>query len=321
MPGSCRPPRMLAPVLDDPDRIKVLLEQTAPHYPVQRYFANAAEMRSQSGSGDLFIAPNFRGDWATLEMCVPGVEFLLDNARLTEAAAALFESDFVRPWGVYSNITWQLPFDQGGGHTDVPAFIGVDRSEYPTWFLNAMGHSGLFERYRIDIATAVSWFYRGADGGFCYWPDGPDAPPRVHEGDLFNTGIMGDNDRMYHRVRPVGDRDRGLPTGLSLDSRLDHDGGKRWAIRTGDRTHAEIEFEELRISVSWKAYVYRDSAQQRRHEEGIGTLGIDTIVDRFLDDITTRGTQAERPDDPCHDEAFVELLTKTYVRSPTIFDD
>ena len=71
-----------------------------------------------------------------------------------------------------------------------------------------MGHSRLFEKERVEIATAVAWFYRGKDGGFTYWPDGPDRPPRVHEGDLFNTAIMGDNDRMYHRVRPVGARAR-----------------------------------------------------------------------------------------------------------------
>jgi hypothetical protein len=320
MPGSCRSPIPIAAVLDEPEQVRAFLERTAPFQPVQRYFASAAEMRSQSGGGDLIIAPNFRGDWATLEAREPDVGFLLENPHLIAAAAELFDSDLVVPWGVYSNITWQLPFDQGAGHTDVPAFLGIDRSEHPTWFLNAMGHSGLFEKERIDIATAVSWYYRGTDGGFCYWPDGPDEPPRIHEGELFNTGIVGDNDRMYHRVRPVGDPARGLPAGLTLETRLEHDGDGRWAMRTKGETLARMDFAELRVSVSWKAYVYRDAEQQRRHESGAGRLGLGEVVDRLLDDLAARGAATQRPDDPHRDEAFVELLTRTYVQTPTVFD-
>ena len=44
------------------------------HVVVQRYFASGAEMRSQSGPGALIVAPNFRGDWATAETRVPGVD-------------------------------------------------------------------------------------------------------------------------------------------------------------------------------------------------------------------------------------------------------
>ena len=55
------------------------------------------------------------------------------------------------------------------------------------------------------IATAVAWFYEGEDGGFEYWPDGPEQAPSLHEGRIFNTAIIGDNDRMFHRVRPTGD--------------------------------------------------------------------------------------------------------------------
>jgi len=78
-----------------------------------------------------------------------------------EAAAKLVGTRRVRPQAVYSNLTWQIPFDQGAGHTDVPAFRGIDRTRYSIWLLHAMGHPGLFEAERIRIATAVSWFYRG----------------------------------------------------------------------------------------------------------------------------------------------------------------
>jgi hypothetical protein len=320
MRAPCRPPIQLDRALDEPGLVRELVERTAPHHPVQRYFSSAAEMRSQSGPGDMIIAPNFRGDWHTHEIHVDGVEPILENPRFIEAAGRLFGHELVVPCNVYSNITWQLPFDQGQGHTDVPAFLGVDRTRFPTWFLNAMGHSGLFEDERVDIATAVAWFYEGRDGGFTWWPDGPDRPPRVHEGDIFNTAFVGDNDRMYHRVRPVGERADGMLMGMTLDTTLEHDGGDRWAIRQDGETRREIAWSALRISVSWKAYVYRDAAQRDAHEAGRGGLDVDEVVDRFARDLAARDVTFERPADPLHDEAFVDLLTRSYVTTPTIFE-
>ena len=295
MSAPCRAPIFLPEALERPALVRELLERTAPHFPVQRYFKSGAEMRAQSGPAALIIAPNFRADWATADSRVEGIAPFLENPRFIQAAARLFESDLVSPWGVYSNITWQLPFDQGGGHTDVPAFVGVDRRVYPTWLLSVMGHSRLFEKERVEIATAVAWFYRGKDGGFSYWPDGPDRPPRLHEGDLFNTAIMGDNDRMYHRVRPVGARKDGMLGGMTLETRLEHDGGDDWAIREAGETRARMRFEALRISVSWKGYVYRDAEQRRRHESGAGGLDLDQVVDRFDSDLTARGIDFRPP--------------------------
>jgi hypothetical protein len=321
--AGCRPPIPIAKAFDEPERVRELLERTAPHFPVQRYFASGAEMRAQSGPAQMIIAPNFRADWATADARAEGVEFILGNPRFREAAARLFESELVVPWGIYSNITWQLPFDQGGGHTDVPAFVGVDRRRYPTWLLSVMGHSRLFEPERVEIATAVAWLYRGHDGGFTFWPDGPDRPPLVHEGETYNTAIMGDNDRMYHRVRPVGARKDGMIGGMTLDSTLEHDGGDAWAIRQDGETRATMRFDALRISVSWKAYVYRDAEQQRRHEQGIGRIDLDDVVDRFASDLRARGADFEPPGDSStlvHDEAFADLLTRHYVRMPTVFE-
>ena len=78
-----------------------------------------------------------------------------------DAAQQIFSAEVVRPQQVYANLTWQLPFAQGPGHTDVPAFRGVDRTEYPTQLLSVMGRSRLFEEHRVRIATAVAWFYEG----------------------------------------------------------------------------------------------------------------------------------------------------------------
>ncbi len=314
------PPIAIDSLLEDPDAVRDLLERHAPYAPVQRYLRSPAEFRNASGSAaqHQVIAPNFRGDWAFEGRVAPGAELFLEHGKLADAAARLFGSSLVRPFAVFSNITWQLPFAQGGGHTDVPAFRGVDRRDHPTWLLTTMGHSRLFEEERIRIATAVAWFYEGPDGGFEYWADGPDAPPTVHEGQISNTAIVGDNDFMYHRVRPVGRLDDGFPSGLSLESRLEHAGGDAWRIVDGDRTVATPEFQSLRVSVSWKAYVFRDEEERDRVDAGADALDVDDVWDRFYADLEARGIPFDRPPVPLDDEAFIDLLSRTYKRDPSV---
>jgi len=315
------PPILLPKVLDAPECFRALIEEHAPYAPVQRYFANAAEAVSQSSSGPMIIAPNFRGDWAYDKPLVEGAEIFLEHPGFRAAAARLFGSERVRPFAVYTNLTWQLPFHQGAGHTDVPAFRGIDRSRVPTWLLNVMGHSRLFEAERVQIATAVAWFYAGQDGGFEYWPDGPESAPLQHEGDIFNTACVGDNDRMFHRVMPVGVPSRGLPRGMTLDSQLEHLGEGAWRIQDGASTLAEMPYEELRISVSWKAMVFRDAEDEARYDAGREALDLSEVYARFERDLSARQLQlpvpASRFDvNSLHDEALVRALSGAYVCAP-----
>lgn len=311
-------PIRIESLLDEPRELRALIERHAPYFPVQRYFAGNAEYRASSGQGEvMIIAPNFRGDWAYERPLVEGAELFLDHSRLAEAAGKLFDTELVRPFAVYTNLTWQLPFHQGAGHTDVPAFRGIDRKQYPIWLLATMGHSGLFESERIRIATAVAWFYHGRDGGFEYWPDGPERSPSLHEGNIFNTAILGDNDRMFHRVRPVGRPEAGLLSGMTLDTRLQHVGGDDWAIAEGSRILAECGYDELRISVSWKAEVFRDHEERRCVDEHRDDLTLDQVWKRFHADLERRGAFCKPPVDPLTDQDFIDLLSRTYRREPS----
>jgi hypothetical protein len=316
--SDCLAPIQIDRLLDDPSVIRDLTERNAPYFPVQRYVHSDAEHRAISAQGPMLVAPNFRGDWAYDRPLIEGAELFLNNRSLIEAAERLFDTDLVRPHQVYSNLTWQLPFPQGKGHTDVPAFRGVDRTRYPIWFLHVMGRSGLFEDERIRIATAVAWFYEGEDGGFEYWPDGPDRPPRTHQGEIFNTAIVGDNDRMFHRVMPVGRVEDGMINGMSLETRLEHVDGDRWSIVEKD-TLAAPTWPAIRISVSWKAMVFRDEAEQRMVDEHTCDITAEDALQRFYDDLDRRGIECERPADPLRDPAFVETLSTTYVRDPSVF--
>ena len=300
-------PELLDPVFEDPEFLRALVEREAPYAPVQRYFQNEAQSQASGAPGGI-IAPNFRGDWAYDEPRVEGAATLLHHPGFIDAARRIFDAEVVRPQQVYANLTWQLPFPQGPGHTDVPAFRGVDRTRVATPLLQLMNWSGLFERWRIDIATAVSWWYRGEDGGFDYWPEGPDGVRRVHEGQIFNTAIVGDNDFMFHRVRPVGRPERGLPRGLSLDSRLEWLGGDAWQIRDGDDVIGEPSWDELRISVSWKANVFASAEAARIHDEHLDDLSLERVFERFYAELDRRGVAHPKPAAPADDAELFGIL-------------
>jgi len=318
MPPLPRPPVSLARAVEDPGLVQRLIDAHQPYWPVQRYFANSAEYAALSGravGAPMIVAPVFRGNWAADGTVAPGVEPLLQHAPFVAAAQRLFDAEIVRPTTVYVNLTYQIPFPQGAGHTDVPAFRGFDRSRHPITFLTIMSLSGLFEDVRVQIATAVAWFYAGADGGFEYWPEGPDRPSRIHEGAIENTAIVGDNDFMWHRVRPTGRLEDGMPA-LGLESEL-VGGGDAWAIRTGDETVATFGRDRLRVSLSWKALVFESDAARRRFDEHTDDVDLPEILRRFTADLGRRGVDVQVPEDPLRDPAFIDLLRTHYVRYPS----
>jgi hypothetical protein len=323
-----RPPIFVDRVLDDPDLVRRLAERNAPYWPVQRYFASAAEMQALSDAaagsaragappGQMIVGPVFRGDWAYDRPLVDGVEPFLRNARFVEAARTVFDGAVVRPQIVYINLSLPMPAGDAG-HTDVPAFRGVDRTRHPIWLLVTMGRSGLFERWRIPIATAVAWFYAGDGGGLTYWPDGPDVKPKTLPART-NTALVGDNDRMFHRVESIGGADDDMVRGLTLDSQLAFAGRDEWTVVEGDRVLARYPFRQVRISVSWKAQVLRDAEEARVVDEHRDDLGLDAVFGTFRRDLDARGIDAGRPADPLRDPAFVATLTAAYHRTPTAY--
>jgi hypothetical protein len=319
VPPLPRTPVVIDRVVDDRDQVTALIDEHQPYWPVQRYFANSAEYAALSGQNEpaqMIIAPVFRGNWATDGEPLDGVQPILASSRFTEAARTLFDAEIIRPTTVYVNLTWQLPFPQGAGHTDIPAFRGFDRTIYPITLLTIMGLSGLFEDVRVKVATGVSWFYLGGDGGFEYWPKGPDAPSVLHEGAIDNTAIVADNDFMWHRVRPTGQVADGMVT-MSRDAELCRRPDGDWAIVDGEAELARFGFGDVRVSLSWKAMAFTDEADRRRHDEHLDDIDLDGVLQRFVADFATRGESLEVPADPVSDPDFVRRLSDAYVRYPS----
>jgi hypothetical protein len=322
-----RPPVFLDRLLDEPAIVPELVERHAPYWPVQRYFASAEEMRALSktsgrdGAPDartgMVVGPVFRGDWAYDRPLVDGVEPLLHCERLIAAARRVFDAAVVRPQIVYVNLTLPMPCGDGG-HTDIPAFRGVDRTTVPVWLLVTMARSGLFERWRIRIATAVAWFYEGEGGALTYWPDGPDAAPRSLP-PRTNTALVGDNDVMYHRVEAVGGPGDDMVRGLSLDSQLAFAGDRRWEVRDAGRVLGVWPSSQVRVSLSWKAVTFRDAEEARIHDEHRDDLTVAVVLERLLGDLRARGEDVPDPTDPLHDPSFVAALTRVHQRAPTVY--
>jgi hypothetical protein len=333
---TCRQPVRVEDLFEDPDRIRALVARHAPYWPVMRYFANAAEEAAQNGgrpvddgraaakaAKPMTVMPVFRGDWAYDTPLVDGVDEILEHPRLADAAKQVFGGSVVVPQIVFANLTTPMPA-QPVGHVDIPAFRGVDRTEHPTWLLQMMGQSQLFEDVRVRIATAVAWLYRGENGGFSYWPDGPDGPRRIHEPPFDNTAIVGDNDFMFHRVEQVGGDGEKLATGLTLESLL-HPAGdgatgagdEEWVITDDGAERYALPFDKIRVSVSWKAKVFTDDEDRRIADEHLDDITLDVVVDRFVADLTERGIPCARPDDPTRDVDFIATLAEAYRQAPS----
>jgi hypothetical protein len=322
-----RPPILIDPVLDEPDLIEELALANAPYWPVYRYFSDAVELSATGApvadpTAPMRVPPWFRGDWAHEKALIAGLEPILDNPRFVRAARELYglsDQAIVRQQLVYANLTLPMP-SVDFGHTDVPAFRGISRKAFPVWLLSVMGHSELFERWRIRIATAVSWWFGGVGGEFTYWPDGRDAAPRVRS-PRRNTALVGENEFMFHRVERVGPEAAGLQLdGLSIDAELVADSGD-WCVVQDGRMLARVPFDEVRISVSWKAEVLEDAVEAERVDHHTDDLNIEQVWQILADDLRRRGRPVKLDDEPLNDPPFIRALGETYARTPTIFPE
>lgn len=299
----------LQPAYDDPDSIRALIETAGPFWPLTNYAASADEMRALGSPGPQFTPPWFRQDFARGgEVSFAGAEAILHNEHFIAAARSIYGTDvLVRPSDVYVNIMGPTPFPFPP-HLDVPAFAGFTRADYPLWLLKTMKTSGLFEEWRILIATAVSWFFAGPGGDFWYWPDGTDAPAAVEKAPFDNVAVVADNEATFHGVGACGEDGAHLPGDLTPEHRLVR-GDRGWDVLHDDTFVLHYDDEDVRITVSWKADVFRGADHS---EVDAGRLELDVVVERFLADLSERGVAASRPDDPLHDREWIAVLGSTY---------
>ncbi len=243
------------------------------------------------------------------EVFAPAIEAIYHNERLIESARRLFDRPLVEPAIVYANIL--LPGQELAVHTDVPEFRGLNRKLHPEWLLVVMHHSGLFDEYRMPIATSVSWYQDTKGGEFAFYPDGIDAPATTIDV-RFNTAVVMDTDSIFHGVDRVVEVDQPMP-GFLPHMRLEALGDGRWVVRDGEKEVGQYRWDDMRFSISWKAYCFRDEAEREAWRSHESDLTIDDVLEALCADLRERGRLGDaRPGN----RELAELLVDEYVKFP-----
>ncbi len=230
-----------------------------------------------------------------------GIEPFLHHEGFRVAARALHGRDVIVPAIVYANLL--LPGQELAVHTDVPEFRGANRKLVPQWLLVVMHHSGMFERWRMPIATGITYFGAAKGGALAYYVDGE---PQTYE-PKHNTGVLLDTDSVFHGVDRV-EGDESTLARLRSGQRLHHDGGGRWSLRAGDDVIATFTTDELRYSVSWKGYCFADDAERQVWTDHTDDLTLELILDTLVADVGV-----ERP---ASDTELGRLLIERYITFP-----
>ncbi len=239
----------------------------------------------------------------------PGIETLWRNERLIDAARQIFDRPIIEPAIVYANIL--LPGQELAVHTDVPEFRGLNRKLHPEWLIVVAHHSGLFDRYRMPIATSVSWYQDTHGGEFAFYPDGIDGAPRAYDV-RFNTAVIMDTDSVFHGVDRVVEVDRPIPQFLPT-MRLHPVGDEQWVVRDGEDEVCRYRWDDMRFSISWKAYCFRSEVERDAWHSGSDDLTIERVLDTLCADLRERGRiQDERPPN----RELAEILVDEYVKFP-----
>jgi hypothetical protein len=240
---------------------------------------------------------------------VAGIEPFMDHPQMQAAARDISGSAEVVPAIVYANLL--VPGQELAIHTDVPEFRGANRKNLPQWLLVCMLHSGLFDQWRVPILTCVSWFGAAKGGAFTFYPDGVDGQREAITA-KHNSAILIDTDKVFHGVERVENNIAELPA-INAGTRLHYLGEERWELQGDGKALAEYAWPQLRYSVSWKGYCFKDQAERSVWEDHSDDLSLDAILAIFDDELQRCGlSKGPRP----APDAFAQLLVETYIRFP-----
>jgi len=252
------------------------------------------------------------------EVAAPGIESFMTNPALLDAARRLHGRDVIQPAIGYANIL--VPGQELAVHTDVPEFRGANRKVTPEWLLVVMHHSGLFDRWRMPIATGISYFGGGHGGELAYYPDGAAGEAATYA-PRHNTAVVLDTDSVFHGVDRVLGDEKDLAR-IRAGMRLFHEGDGRWTVRDGDHVSksdkvvSAYDEDEVRLSISWKAYCFTDDAERDAWRTNTDDLSLETILDTLVDDLVRRGRLAGGDDRP-PDAELGRMLIDEYVKFPS----
>ena len=181
----------------------------------------------------------------------------------------------------------------------------------PQWLLVTMLHSGLFDDYRIPIATCVSWFGANPGGAFAYYPEGAQGV-RESMAATHNTAILIDTDQVFHGVERVTPKTF-FPE-IDKGATLTFKGDNNWSLANPNGEEvAHYTWADLRYSISWKAYCFKDEVEQEKWATKSDDLTLEQILQTLESELRDRGVLSGARPEPT---AFAQLLVDTFIRFP-----
>jgi len=245
----------------------------------------------------------------------PGIEKFLHDEDFIEAVHQIFDLPLVVPTLVYANL--MVPGQELPVHTDIPEFLGADRSQLPMWLLVVMHHSGLFADRRIATATAVTYLEGGAGGEFVYYETSGEAATLAPAP---GSAVVLDADSVFHAVLPVGAETDQPPANRAF-MRLHRHGNRQWQLFSRDTDPPELmatySSDDLRYSVSRKAYCFADQRQYEICQQGVEPMDPEWVLGRLAEALVERGA-LESTEHGLSDREFATLLIKEFIAFPDI---
>jgi hypothetical protein len=295
------PPVKLPRAFNNPDQVLSLIEKGEPYKTI-----TAVQKTPPNNNTPGW----FRNFWALGGKVVfEGAEEAFYNPHFIEAAKQSFQAEIIEPLAMMTNLN--IPAPESPVHMDLPFFRGAHQREVPGWMLAPMGYSGLFQEWAIPVASAISWFYEGSGGDFEYWPNGLDEPSSTVSPPYSNTSVVADNEYMYHRVGQMGSKDDYLEDGISSEARL-HRKSTGWEIRLGDELIRVYGDDEVRISILWKAFCFKDRQAADAFHNPAYNLTPDMVVDLFNADMKKNGVNFKEPEDIATDKQWMSAILDNY---------
>ncbi|CAM5642876.1 hypothetical protein GCM10010261_20910 [Streptomyces pilosus] len=285
------------------------------------YLAVSGATGTDSGSVKLsdFIAPTFRGYLAEEGVVLyPELHDIYLSKRLLDPIRAMHGATY----GLASHMLFNIgvpshSFD--AGHFDSGTWLGCSIVNTPVWLLSVMAKSGLFDKWVIKTGQMITYFYDSdIDGGFTYWPDGPDRSPQRFAAPFHNTCVLSDNSLMYHRRESSGPAHLRDHPRIRLESRLHHEEGD-WVIRNGEEEIGRFGDKDMRSLFHYTALVFDDLPDVRRYLDHTDDLSHDKVFGILMQDLKHKGASFREPEDPMTDTDFIAVLDKTYAMAPDTY--
>jgi hypothetical protein len=291
---------------DDYEHVRSIVARNSPYWWLQRDFPK--EYLAKDGRPDRLFW--FRDIWMPDTADERERAVLLYNEKFINGSRECFVGfEIVRTQSVLLNLMGHA--SAMSAHFDLPYFRGLKHEDLPVWLLMSMGRSELFERWHINVSSGLAWLYQGQGGGLAYWAEGPDSPPSVIAPPLDNRALISDNQRMYHTVLPFGNSGIPYPSHSGDAVIVANDAGG-WDIVDHGAIVQHYGRNEIRISILWKGYVFRDAEAARVHDQHLDDLSLEMAVDILIEGARRRGMRIACPDDPRNDVRFMRALEEAF---------